>query len=100
MRTPLTTAKKSVRTLVDRAVMPYVDAVVARVGQTGPGSTDDVVRGPVDLQSAHAIAPNGAGDFFHGANHELRTIEFERVPKGARRVLSVGAKPIDLRCDV
>jgi SAM-dependent methyltransferase len=30
-------------------------------------------------------------DYFHQALHELRTIELERVPKGARRALSVGA---------
>jgi hypothetical protein len=28
---------------------------------------------------------------FHNAAHELRTVELERVPKGAKRVLSVGA---------
>jgi SAM-dependent methyltransferase len=30
-------------------------------------------------------------EYFHQALHELRTIELERVPKGARRALSVGA---------
>lgn len=36
-------------------------------------------------------AASGTSDRFHGALHELRTLELERLPKGARRVLSVGA---------
>ncbi len=36
-------------------------------------------------------AGHGVDDAFHHVNHMLRTVELERVPKGAARVLSVGA---------
>jgi SAM-dependent methyltransferase len=77
-------AKKRVRSVVDRIAMRYVDAVVSRLG-TAPSGTpgSSAVDQDVPVQSN--------AERLHYALHELRTIELERVPKGARRVLSVGA---------
>jgi SAM-dependent methyltransferase len=47
--------------------------------------------------ASHSVIDDGPeafkvpSDYFHGLLHELRTLELERVPKGAQRVLSVGA---------
>jgi SAM-dependent methyltransferase len=73
-------AKRRVRSAVDRVAMPYVDAVVSRLA--GPGANE-----LAPIASNHVPA----GQLLHLALHELRTIELERVPKGARKVLSVGA---------
>jgi SAM-dependent methyltransferase len=77
-------AKKRVRSIVDRVVMPYVDAVVSRIGAAPAGG--------MALNGSDPAPPtSGKSDRLHVTLHELRTIELERVPKGARRVLSVGA---------
>ncbi len=77
--------KRSARRLVDRVVLPYVEAVRADVNQ--------VVAAPGPEESSSDVPDqNIPSDFFHLANHELRTLELERVPKGGARVLSVGAQ--------
>ncbi|HRE02222.1 MAG TPA: methyltransferase domain-containing protein, partial [Ilumatobacteraceae bacterium] len=47
---------------------------------------------PGDSASSIEAPRHGTSDYFHHANHELRTLELERVPKGATRALSVGAQ--------
>lgn len=72
--------KRNIRKVLDRAVAPYVNEL-----QTS-------LRSPANLEPANEPAEvNVPSDFFHGVLHELRTLELERVPKGAKRVLSVGA---------
>jgi len=84
---PTVTAMKGrARRFVDRLAAPYVEAVVERVNATAATGGDAVAADPL------AVRPNGTSDAFHAALHELRTIELERVPKGARRALSVGAQ--------
>ena len=77
-------AKQRIRHMVDRIALPYVEMLRAEIPPANaPGS-------PVVVEQR---VPNGAtSDRFHMANHELRTLELERVPKGARRALSVGAQ--------
>lgn len=79
-------AKRKVRTLVDRIALPYVDLVVARSERPA-----DAQRPAAEDAPASAPVGTTTTNVFHSVNHELRTIELERVPKGARRVLSVGA---------
>jgi SAM-dependent methyltransferase len=48
--------------------------------------------GPTRSSAGDQVVPvQSNAERLHQALHELRTIELERVPKGARRVLSVGA---------
>ena len=78
--------KRRVRHVVDRVAQPYVESL-----------RRDLLASVAAAQTAATTGPeapsNGAtSDRFHMANHELRTLELERVPKGARRALSVGAQ--------
>jgi hypothetical protein len=84
--------KRRVRHLVDRVALPYVEAVRAGVRADFDQRSRTIGDG-----REHAPAPVTAPRAdttvrFHHVNHELRTLELERVPKGARRVLSVGAQ--------
>jgi SAM-dependent methyltransferase len=71
------------RRVLDRVVAPYVDTVVTEV-RAAAGAASPAA-------GAATPAGHGTSDAFHHINHTLRTIELERVPKGAQRVLSVGA---------
>jgi len=64
------------RHVVDRIVAPYLVEVLAASARLEPSEPDE---------------PAAAPDRFHGLNHELRTIALERAPKGAQRVVSIGA---------
>jgi hypothetical protein len=87
-----TRPKRAVRRLVDRVMLPYVEQL-ARTMNAQPSA---VVQPAADASPPPPPAPPGAAggvptDYFHLINHELRTVELERLPKGARRALSVGA---------
>jgi SAM-dependent methyltransferase len=74
-------AKTKARGLTDRVVRPYVEEILA-AERAAPAPTPP--EAPIEAPAS------GTTDFFHNLNHELRTMELERVPKGARRALSVG----------
>ena len=84
-----TRPKRVVRGLVDRVMGPYVERLSGEIRAQG-----HVEPSPPNA-SDEGVAPHQPGgvpsDFFHLVNHELRTVELERLPKGARRALSVGA---------
>ena len=86
-----TRVKRVARRLIDRGAHPYVETVLAGVAQRINGHTATSAETGPDA-SARAVALGGTSDAFHLANHALRTVELERVPKGARRALSVGAQ--------
>ena len=83
MTTIRTSAKAKARRLADRIALPYVDLLTSSLLSA---QHPNVTGGPVVDAVPHATT-----EFFHLANHELRTLELERLPKGAKRVLSVGA---------
>jgi SAM-dependent methyltransferase len=82
-----------VRRAVDRVMQPYVDAIVVRsefpdpAGRTGSPDYPTTAVHATARPSTRAVP----SDFFHNLLHELRTLELDRVPKGARYALSVGA---------
>ncbi len=87
-----TRPKQAARTLVDRIVAPYLDAL-ANAGATPHGNelssheiTDEM---PVATEAPPSFVMT---DAFHAAVHELRTLELAAMPKGSRRALSVGAQ--------
>ncbi|MGD9798468.1 MAG: methyltransferase domain-containing protein [Acidimicrobiia bacterium] len=100
---PRSAIVRAARRVADRVVAPYVDAIVAQLrssgqlahGETQLRSSGQLAHGenqpPVVDGTAAAPAGHGTSDAFHHANHALRTMELERVPKGARHALSVGA---------
>ena len=65
---------------------PYVAEIVAgtSAGSARPANGDGAA-------AEHCGAFQVPSDTCHNANHSLRTVELERVPKGAKQVLSVGA---------
>ena len=65
---------------------PYVAEIVAgtSTGSARPANGDGTA-------AEHCGAFQVPSDTCHNANHSLRTVELERVPKGAKQVLSVGA---------
>jgi hypothetical protein len=74
-------AKQGLRSVTDRIARPYVDELRQEIRDTR--STAGTAR-PKD--------PAGVpDDAFHNLLHELRTLELERVPKGARTAISIGA---------
>ena len=95
MGTVKSAAKRRVRGLVDRLAAPYLQSLLTEV--RNPVAAERTLGTNCGEHSDPAVAQpleqhgNGTSDYFHLANHELRTIELERIPKGARRVLSVGA---------
>jgi len=80
-------SKRAVRGLVDRVMIPYVEDLKSTI-RSQVGSTEPP---PVAATSPARTANGVPTDYFHLINHELRTVELERLPKGARRALSVGA---------
>ena len=88
-------AKRRVRGLLDRVAAPYVLSLLTEAHSAG--STEKSLgqnrgdRPGDDVGQSFESQTNGTSDYFHLASHELRTIELERIPKGANRVLSVGA---------
>jgi hypothetical protein len=77
-----TASKRRARAAVDRVVVPYFERLA------------DELRPTADHDGGHvpAAASNGVpSDYFHRILHELRSVELEQVPKGARRAVSVGA---------
>jgi SAM-dependent methyltransferase len=78
-------AKQQARRLSDRVVTPYVDKIRHR-RSANVGSEADGTEPAGDERPGESVS-----EFFHMANHALRTHELERVPKGARVALSVGA---------
>src|SRR5262245_50613652 len=82
-----TTLKASARRFADRLAGPYVSRI-----ETAVRSAEAEVL--TALETRDDAAPEGCqvpSETFHMAIHELRTLELERVPKGSRHVLSVGA---------
>ena len=78
--------KARARRVVDRIALPYVHELrSAIVGSAIDGCGHS--QSPTGVEEL----PAATSDYFHLANHELRTLELELLPKGARRVLSVGA---------
>jgi hypothetical protein len=73
---------------LDRAAAPYVDQLQSSLRSPAPSTTSDAQQTTITPSEA---PPNVPSDFFHGVLHELRTLQLERVPKGAQSVLSVGA---------
>jgi SAM-dependent methyltransferase len=74
---------RSLRKITDRVMAPYVAEIVnGTAGRTASTETAEPAA------SEPSAVPS---NLFHNALHELRTVELERVPKGAKRVLSVGA---------
>ncbi|MGH9135183.1 MAG: methyltransferase domain-containing protein, partial [Ilumatobacteraceae bacterium] len=66
---------------------PYVQQIQAAI-ESGAGRA-----GPVPESAPAAVVGSDfvPSEYFHAVLHELRTVELERLPKGARRALSVGA---------
>lgn len=82
-----TGSKRAARHVADRVLAPYVERLSSEIrGARDPGSAGGA--SPAPEGGRDFVVP---ADFFHIVLHELRTIELERVPKGARRVVSVGA---------
>lgn len=73
-------SKAVARSITDRIIGPYVDDLRREIRSQSGGSA-------ANGSASH----EWTSDFVHNALHELRTIELEGVPKGARRVVSVGA---------
>lgn len=85
------TIKRKLRSLVDRVAQPYVDQIASRAaGSPVAGGANR--QSPADLAPPAAEQADLPSSIFHNINHELRTLQLRRVPKGARRVLSVGAQ--------
>ncbi len=80
--------KRSVRKVLDRAAAPYVNQIESSLAAASNAGASVASNSAVGLATETTNVPS---DFFHGVLHELRTLELERVPKGAQRVLSVGA---------
>src|SRR4051794_37667394 len=83
----LAPVKRSMRRLLDRAATPYVNQIQSAVTVSADLSSNAPHSGDTGEPDAFQVP----SDYFHGLLHELRTLELERVPKGARQVLSVGA---------
>ena len=78
------TVKRRVRTIADRVMAPYIEDLRAEI------------RARVDVPTPPAPPPAGSDSVipsvrFHNLNHELRTLAFEDVPRGAKRMVSIGA---------
>ena len=84
MRAVRATAKRRARRLADRVILPYVSPIA-------PAPTAFSAPVEPDTAPAPGLVPITPSDFFHSVLHELRTVELKRIPKGARRVVSVGA---------
>lgn len=86
-------ARRRARNLLDRAARPYTDQLAALI--RSPLATSAIE--PLDLEcpSATVAVPTATmavpSDWFHHINHELRTVELERLRGLGRRVVSVGA---------
>jgi hypothetical protein len=83
----MTALRHRVRRAIDRVVDPYVERIVGAVGTSAaapPAPTPEPAPEP-------APDPLTTSDRFHQLNHELRTIALEEAPKGAARVVSIGA---------
>ena len=78
--------KRSIRGLTDRVMAPYVAEIIAGTSNAPAGSGDGDSAGSESVGGFRIPS-----DTCHNANHSLRTVELERVPKGAKQVLSVGA---------
>lgn len=87
-----TRSKAAVRHVLDRAVAPYVDQIRTAPAPAEPAAPPVAADAAAGEGQGAAESESGApSDFFHGALHELRTIELGLIPKGARSALSVGA---------
>lgn len=82
--------KHGARQIVDRLARPYVSQIESAVRS----SEADVLSALTSPKSTEVLSDGWRppSDTFHMAMHELRTLELERVPKGCRHVLSVGAQ--------
>lgn len=67
---------------------PYVAEILSRTDHANADEHNATTPRAALERPDFDVTPS---DTFHNANHVLRTIELERVPKGARHVLSVGA---------
>lgn len=84
----ISTAKSSVKSrargFADRVAQPYVDQLSRRIG-----------RLPETPPHDDRVTPGGRGptnDRFRSLEHELRSIELGRLPRGAGTVVSVGPR--------
>ncbi|MCP4435901.1 MAG: methyltransferase domain-containing protein [Actinomycetia bacterium] len=85
MTSATTQAKRLVRRALDKAVHPYLVDLADRIDRVGqPAPVGDTGAGTSDESNAPSVV-------FHHTLHELRTMELERVRKGARTAVSVGA---------
>ncbi len=85
--------KSTLRGTIDRVMVPYVAQITeSRLSHEAAAtrSPDLEPPEPVDIETSEPPLIAATSDFFHMISHELRNIELERVPKGSKRVLSVG----------
>jgi SAM-dependent methyltransferase len=83
--------RRSIRHTADRIAAPYVGRLESKLDELHRQTSqhgDGYVAADAELDAADGNVPS---DWFHATNHELRTIELERLQGPFDRVVSIGA---------